>query len=113
MKQSKIVVSPFGWGEINNRDFEAFIYGCLLIKPTLNCLETYPNYFKENITYLSYGWDHADMQAVIQEAKHNYEKYLDVAMEGQEFYIKHTLSRHGREGFVNYFSELVDDVLKT
>ena len=29
MKNTKTVVSPFGWGEICGRDFEAIVYGAV------------------------------------------------------------------------------------
>ena len=32
LSSSKVVISPFGYGEINLKDFEAFLYGCILLK---------------------------------------------------------------------------------
>lgn len=36
IRQSKVVVSPWGWGEPCYRDFEAILAGCILIKPLTN-----------------------------------------------------------------------------
>ena len=107
MKQSKVVVSPFGWGEINNRDFEAFIYGNLLVKPSVEHLETYPKFFEEGKTYLPYKWDLSDMKEVITEAIENYPRYKDIAIEAQSRYTCETISRQGRENFVSHFSKIL------
>src|SRR5699024_10254349 len=38
---SKIFVSPYGWGEYSWKDFEAVISGCILIKPECSFLKSY------------------------------------------------------------------------
>lgn len=43
IRDSKICVSPFGYGEICYRDFEAAALGCLLIKPAMDHLRTEPD----------------------------------------------------------------------
>ena len=48
LSNSKIVLSPFGWGEICYRDFEAFKYGAALFKPDMSHLETWPDFYEEN-----------------------------------------------------------------
>jgi hypothetical protein len=110
MKESKAVVSPFGWGEINNRDFEAFIYGCLLVKPSVRHLETFPNLFVDGQTYMAYQWDMSDMSSVLWEAEENYSRHRDLAIHGQERYIESTISRGGREQFVEHFCDLIGSV---
>ncbi len=42
--QSKIVLSPWGWGETCMRDFEALMAGCILIKPRTEGIYTLPDY---------------------------------------------------------------------
>ena len=62
MTRSKICVSPFGYGEICWRDFEALICGCLLIKPDMSHIETLPNIFKAHETYVPVSWDYSDLE---------------------------------------------------
>ena len=107
MKESKIVVSPFGWGEINTRDFESFIYGNLLIKPSMDHLDTFPNFFIPNETFLPYRWDHSDMGEVLSEAENHYEFFRSIAIEAQRRYVDETVSLDGREKFVAHFRDLV------
>ncbi|ACK67826.1 hypothetical protein PCC8801_3877 [Rippkaea orientalis PCC 8801] len=91
IKSSKIVVSPFGWGEGCWRDFEAVCYDCLLIKPSMAHLETDPNIFIEGETYVAVNWDFSDVvekclyylehndeaQRIIKNARRVYEHYFE------------------------------------
>ena len=65
---SKTVVSPFGWGEICYRDFEAMVNGACLIKPDVSHLTTWPDVFVANKTYLPCSWDLADFPRVVEQA---------------------------------------------
>ena len=58
---SKIVLSPFGWGEVCFRDFEAIIAGALLFKPDMSHLVTWPNVYIPNETYVPLNWDGTDL----------------------------------------------------
>jgi hypothetical protein len=108
MKESKVVVSPFGWGEINNRDFEAYIYGCLLLKPSMSHLETFPDFFQDGETFISYSWDLSDMSDKIDDAVANYSRYREIAQEAQARYASNVFSKSGRERFVQHFRQLID-----
>jgi hypothetical protein len=63
MLRSRICVSPFGYGEICWRDFEAILCGCLLIKPSMDHLKTVPNLFMPSGTYVPVKWDYSDLEA--------------------------------------------------
>ncbi|WP_013321957.1 glycosyltransferase [Gloeothece verrucosa] len=62
IKSSRLVFSPFGWGETCWRDFEAVCYGCLLIKPSMAHLNTKPNIFIDYETYVPVSWDFSDLE---------------------------------------------------
>ncbi len=59
---SKIVLSPFGWGELCLRDFEAIYAGSLLLKPDMSHLETWPDIFIPEETYVPFDWDASDLE---------------------------------------------------
>jgi len=44
LKTAAATVSPFGWGEICFRDFEAIINRSVLLKPSMEHIETWPGY---------------------------------------------------------------------
>jgi Glycosyl transferases group 1 len=62
IKSSKICISPFGYGEICWRDFEAVLCGALLIKPDMSHVETNPDIFRPFETYVPVRWDFSDLQ---------------------------------------------------
>lgn len=64
MRSAKICVSPFGYGEICWRDFEAVMHGCLLVKPDTGHVRSQPDLFVAGETYLPVAWDYSDLEAV-------------------------------------------------
>ncbi len=58
---SRIAFSPFGWGEVCFRDFEAAAFGAVLLKPDVSHLRTRPNIFEPMRTYVPVRWDLADL----------------------------------------------------
>lgn len=64
MLRSRICVSPFGYGEICWRDFEAVACGCLLVKPDMSHLRTRPSIFEPGETYVPVRWDFSDLEEV-------------------------------------------------
>jgi hypothetical protein len=61
MALSKICFSPFGWGEVCFRDYEAVSVGALLLKPRMDHLETSPDIYVPFETYVPVEWDYRDM----------------------------------------------------
>ena len=61
MLSSKVCISPFGYGEICWRDFEAVLCGCLLVKPDMTHVETAPDVFVPYETYVPVKWDYSDL----------------------------------------------------
>jgi len=61
IRNCKVTLSPFGWGEVCFRDFEAVLNGSLLLKPDMSHLETWPDIFVPGETYVPYGWDAKDL----------------------------------------------------
>jgi hypothetical protein len=61
IKEVKAVFSPYGWGEVCFRDFEAIINGAVLIKPDMGHLRTWPNVFVPYETFIPVKWDGSDV----------------------------------------------------
>ena len=90
LETSKIVVSPFGFGEITLKDFEVFSTGGLLLKPDMSHMETWPNLFRDGVTMLSFRWDLSDIETVLVNALESYNRHVEKAVAGQEAYQAHT-----------------------
>lgn len=59
--RSKICFSPFGYGEICWRDFEAIAMGAVLLKPSMEHIESDPDIYVADETYVPVRWDFADL----------------------------------------------------
>ena len=60
MMRSRVVLSPFGYGEVCFRDFEAMCCGALLVKPDMSHVSTKPEFYIAGETYVPVRWDFAD-----------------------------------------------------
>jgi hypothetical protein len=66
MRESRICFSPFGFGEVCWRDFEAVLCGSLLVKPDMAHIETQPDIFIPYETYIPVSWDFSDVAEKIE-----------------------------------------------
>ncbi len=67
LHQSKLCFSPFGFGEVCWRDFEAIMAGALLVKQDMTPIETEPNIFLPFTTYAPVTWDFHDFDQVCEQ----------------------------------------------
>ena len=109
LHNSKYAISPFGWGEICIRDFEAIVQGSVLIKPDVAHLETWPNIYLNGETYLSIPWDlecfeewYADKLLVKDHQK-------ELSVMAIEQYVA-SVGHAGTSKFVEKITELVKDL---
>ena len=56
LRHSRVVVSPYGYGEVTDRDFETVIQGALLVKPDMSHLETAPDLYRDQETCVAVDW---------------------------------------------------------
>lgn len=86
VRNSKAIISAFGWGEVCYRDFETIQSGCLLIKPSMEHVDTFPNVYISNQTYISVGWNLENLQEVLSDIHSNYNNYLPIIINAQKIY---------------------------
>lgn len=67
LRTARTCFSPFGYGEVCWRDYEAVLFGALLIKPDMGHVETSPDIFIPNDTYVPVAWDFSDVPEVIEK----------------------------------------------
>jgi len=67
IQQVQATLSPFGWGELCFRDFEAILNGSIMIKPKMDHLETWPNLYRDGHSYISINWDGSDVVEKVAE----------------------------------------------
>jgi hypothetical protein len=63
---SKIVIVPLGYGEMMPRDVETSMFGNVLLKNDMSHIETIPNIYVDNGTYIAMKWDYSDLEEKIE-----------------------------------------------
>lgn len=101
LKNTRSVISPFGWGEICGRDFECFSYGAALIKPAMEHLRTFPQWYLDGKTYIGIDWDFENFHEKIDMLKNQPDKIQAIAENGQAM-MRYYWSKEGRVEFVNH-----------
>lgn len=86
--QSKLALSPFGMGEVCYRDFEVLEFGVGLVKPDMSKVNTYPNIFIDNETYISVKPDWSDLNEKVSEVLANPEKASYLVHRAREKYLE-------------------------
>lgn len=66
MRRAKVCFSPFGYGEVCWRDYEAVAAGAVLLKPDMGHVETAPDIFRPWETYVPLRWDLSDFEAILR-----------------------------------------------
>ena len=107
MRNSKVVVSPFGWGEINvPRDYEVALSGSILLKPDVSHMDTWPDIFNKE-TVVQYKWDLSNLLEMVEEVLNNYDDYLPFAIRLQDQYKHYSFGELGKERFCKYFINML------
>lgn len=107
MRNSKVVISPFGWGEINvPRDYEVALSGSILLKPDISHLDTWPNIFNKD-TVIQYKWDLSNLSELVEKILDNHDDYIEFAIKLQDQYKYYSFGRLGDEKFCEYFANMV------
>lgn len=107
LQTSKIVVSPFGWGELNYKDFETFIAGSLLLKPDMRHVDTWPDLYRDGETMVAYAWDAADLEAKVEAILDNNSEYVAIAQAGQDTYRRHVSDPDAAQLFCRRMRDMI------
>ena len=111
MERCQIVISPFGYGEITLKDFEAFMSGAMVLKPEMSHMETWPNLFVGEKTVKYHSWDLTNLHDVLEEMLQDKISRLEIAEQGQESYRHYIATTAGYNEFALRFRRILDEVL--
>lgn len=107
LERSKVIVSPFGYGEITLKDFEVMLTGGLLFKPDMTHMVTWPDLFRDGETMLTHAWDLSDFDDRLRDATENYQTWRHVAETAQEMYRRHMIGAMAETLFADHFRALI------
>jgi hypothetical protein len=111
LASSKICLSPFGWGEICYRDFEAFQSRTLLFKPDMSHLETFPDFYSQD-AMVTYDWDARNLSDKIGQVLGNVRNYQDVADAGFEKFQKWTNGTGAEASFTIHLKKQLENSIQ-
>lgn len=111
LMQSKLVISPFGLGEITLKDFEVFLTGGLLLKPDLSHMTTWPNFYQNNRTIVTCRWDLSDLESVVDHILSHYTDYVEIAQTGQANYREYLVGEKAAELFYEHLNAICTEKL--
>jgi hypothetical protein len=103
LAQSRICFSPFGYGEVCWRDYEAIMCGTLLLKPDMSHVQTEPDIFIPYETYVPLAWDFSDLSEKVDYYLAN-EAARQRIVE-QSYATLHTYTNN--DAFLNQFEVIV------
>lgn len=109
MLTSKICISPFGYGEICWRDFEAVLCGCLVVKPDMSHVRTEPNIFVPNETYVPVSWDYSDLAEKCEFLLNNPKEIARISSNAR----KKLLDYHEDELILNSIRNIITRVMNS
>lgn len=110
LSDSKICISPFGWGEIAYRDYETFLNQSILLKPNMDHLETWPTLYIRDKTYLDFNWSLTNIREVYEKILDNYEKYVDIGITGKSNYLKYLDGEDAGNKFIIRLKKLLKNL---
>jgi hypothetical protein len=77
-------ISPFGYGKVCWRDYDAHATGALLLKPDMSHLRALPDVFVPFETYVPLKWDLSDFGEKVEHYLYNLEAHGRIVRQGFE-----------------------------
>lgn len=100
MRRSKLCFSPFGYGEVCWRDFEAWATGAVLIKPDVGHLKTFPDIFIPDETYVSVDWSLEDLEDKVRAVLAQPERRAEMVARSHQRMREHIVNAEPLQPFL-------------
>lgn len=78
LQNVKVVISPWGYGEMCKRDYEAWLAGCVLIKPSCDFVLTWPDTYKSYENYIPCKYDFSDLEEKVEYTLEKWDELYDI-----------------------------------
>ena len=111
--QSKICISPYGMGEIGERDYEAMMLGTIILKPSCVRVDSFPKMMIENETYIPCEYDWSDLEEKIEYTLDNFKELNEKLVTNcRKFYLENFTYESIGLHLYNMFKNLNDVILE-
>jgi len=106
ISNAKILLAPYGYGEMAPRDLDAAQFGSILIKPNMEYIDTAPNVFEDGVTYIACNHDYSDLEQKIDMVLSNYNNYLHIIESARKSFETKMQPEHVAMHLYKIFSNL-------
>lgn len=90
LSEHKVAISPWGYGEMAYRDYEAILSGCVLIKPNTDFVLCHPDIMISGKHYVECKPDWSDLNDKINQVLSGWESYTEMRNSSKDLLLKHT-----------------------
>jgi hypothetical protein len=107
LRNTRVALSPFGYGEVCYRDFEIFLSGALMLKPDMSGIETWPDLYRGGETMVAHRWDLTDIIDRLDELLAHPGRATEIAERGQAAYRRHLCGDEAGPLFAEHLNSIV------
>lgn len=104
--KSKLNICAYGWGEVCYRDYESVYCGTPFLTADMSRIETWPNIYYDQDTYLSYSLDFSDFEDKVEYLLKDKDKRLKLVKNAQSA-LNDSIT-NCEDYFTNKILEIVD-----
>lgn len=101
MCESQMCFSPFGYGEVSWRDYEAVLYGAVLVKQHMGHIVSDPDIYIAGETYIPVKWDLSDLGDVIERYAADPKERQRIADNAREVLISYLRGQRFEEDWIH------------
>jgi hypothetical protein len=106
LKNSKVSIGAYGWGEICYREFEATVCGVPFMTADMSNINTWPNIYIDGETYLSYNYDITNLEENLNKLIVN-KKLRKKLVKNSQKILKDCYNDIGMNYFLNKLFEIL------
>lgn len=107
MHESKIVMSPFGFGEMNPRDVQSAMLGSVLIEPDMSYILSKPFIYKDDETYIAVNYDWSNLEEKIEYVLSDYENIRERLVQN---FKKRFVEEYDKKNLVLHFYNVISNL---
>ena len=107
MFDSKIILSPIGYGEMGPRDVDSAIFGSVLMKPDMSYILSKPFIYDDNETYIAVNYDWSNLEEKIDYVLSDYQNIRDRLVQN---FRKNFTEQYDTKNLVLHFYNIIKDL---
>ena len=107
MTESRIVMSPLGYGEMNPRDVQSAMLGSVLIEPNMSYILSEPFIYDDNETYIAVNYDWSNLEEKIDYVLSDYQNIRDRLVQN---FRKNFTEQYDTKNLVLHFYNIIKDL---